>query len=45
MTTAATDFTGLKALFFNGTLTKSPEPSHTDLLIVISAATSWKPTA
>ena len=30
------DFTGLKALFFNGTLTKSPEPSHTDLLIKIS---------
>lgn len=30
------DFTGLKAIFFNGTLTKSPEPSHTDLLIQIS---------
>jgi len=30
------DFTGLKALFFNGTLTKSPEASHTDLLIKIS---------
>ena len=30
------DFTGLKAVFFNGTLTKSPEPSHTDLLIEIS---------
>jgi multimeric flavodoxin WrbA len=30
------DFSGLKAVFFNGTLTKSPEPSHTDLLIKIS---------
>jgi multimeric flavodoxin WrbA len=30
------NFTGLKALFFNGTLTKSPEASHTDLLIEIS---------
>src|SRR5579859_4052668 len=30
------DFTGLRALFFNGTLTKSPEPSHTELLINIS---------
>lgn len=30
------DFTGLKAIFFNGTLTKSPEPSHTDLLIDVS---------
>ncbi len=30
------DFTGLKAVFFNGTLTKSPEPSHTELLINIS---------
>jgi len=30
------DFTGLQALFFNGTLTKSPEPSHTDLLIDVS---------
>ncbi len=30
------DFSGLKAIFFNGTLTKSPEPSHTDLLIKIS---------
>ena len=30
------DFTGLKAVFFNGTLTKSPAPSHTDLLIKIS---------
>jgi hypothetical protein len=23
------DFSGLKAIYFNGTLTKSPEPSHT----------------
>lgn len=30
------DFSGLTALFFNGTLTKSPEESHTDLLIGIS---------
>lgn len=30
------NFTGLKAVFFNGTLTKSPEPSHTDKLIKIS---------
>lgn len=30
------DFSGLKAVFFNGTLTKSPEPSHTDRLIKIS---------
>jgi multimeric flavodoxin WrbA len=30
------DFSGLKALFFNGTLKKSPEVSHTELLIDIS---------
>lgn len=30
------DFSDLKAVFFNGTLTKSPEPSHTDLIIDIS---------
>jgi multimeric flavodoxin WrbA len=30
------DFSGLKAIFFNGTLSKSPEPSHTDRLIKIS---------
>jgi multimeric flavodoxin WrbA len=30
------DFTGLKAIFFNCTLTKSPAPSHTELLIDIS---------
>ncbi|HVV25873.1 MAG TPA: flavodoxin family protein [Candidatus Saccharimonadales bacterium] len=32
------DFSGLKAIFFNGTLTKSPEPSHTERLIKISQA-------
>jgi multimeric flavodoxin WrbA len=30
------DFTGLKALFFNGTLTKSPDASHTDKLVKLS---------
>lgn len=30
------DFSGLKAIFFNGTLTKSPDPSHTELLINVS---------
>jgi multimeric flavodoxin WrbA len=30
------DFSGLKAVFFNGTLSKSPEPSHTEQLIKIS---------
>lgn len=30
------DFSGLKAMVFNGTLTKSPEPSHTELLIDVS---------
>lgn len=30
------DFTGLKAIFFNGTLAKSPEKSHTELLINVS---------
>jgi len=30
------DFSGLKAVIFNGTLAKSPEPSHTDRLIKIS---------
>jgi multimeric flavodoxin WrbA len=34
--TPSYDFTGLKALVFNGTLTRSPEPSHTDILIKIS---------
>ena len=33
---ADADFSGLRALFFNGTLSKSPEPSHTDRLIKIS---------
>ena len=31
-----TEFAGLKAIFFNGTLTPSPAPSHTDSLIKIS---------
>lgn len=31
------DFSDLNALFFNCTLTKSPEPSHTDLLVRVSA--------
>lgn len=30
------DFTGLKAVFFNGTLARSPEPSHTQRLVEIS---------
>ncbi len=30
------DFSDLKAIFFNGTLTMSPAPSHTELLINIS---------
>lgn len=30
------DFSGLKAIIFNGTLSKSPERSHTDRLIKIS---------
>lgn len=30
------NFSGLKAIFFNGTLTLSPEPSHTEKLIKIS---------
>ncbi len=30
------DFTGLRAIFFNGTLTKSPQPSHTETLINVS---------
>lgn len=32
------DFSNLKAIFFNGTLTKSPAHSHTDSLINISQA-------
>jgi multimeric flavodoxin WrbA len=34
--TSEHDFSGLKAVIFNGTLTISPAPSHTDLLIKIS---------
>jgi multimeric flavodoxin WrbA len=30
------DFTGLKAMFINGSLAKSPEPSHTERLVAIS---------
>ncbi|MGF7229245.1 MAG: flavodoxin family protein [Candidatus Saccharibacteria bacterium] len=30
------DFSDLTAIFFNGTLTKSPAPSHTELLIDVS---------
>jgi multimeric flavodoxin WrbA len=30
------DFKGLKAIYINGTLTKSPEKSHTDILIDVS---------
>lgn len=32
------DFTGLKAIYFNGTLTPSPGKSHTELLIEASAS-------
>jgi multimeric flavodoxin WrbA len=32
------DFSGMKALFFNGTLTKSPDNSHTEKLINLSKA-------
>lgn len=33
MTDKKWDFSGLKAIYFNGTLTKSPAKSHTDLII------------
>lgn len=33
---ANSDLSGLKAIFFNGSLAKSPEPSHTERLIKIS---------
>jgi multimeric flavodoxin WrbA len=36
MDEVARDFTGMKALFFNATLKKSPEPSHTESLMKIS---------
>lgn len=36
MDASSYDFSDLKALIFNGTLTKSPEPSHTEKLIRIS---------
>jgi multimeric flavodoxin WrbA len=35
---AAPDFRGLKAMFINATLKRSPEPSHTDGLVTKSAA-------
>ena len=37
MATKTYDFNGLKAIFFNGSLSRSPEPSHTDKLIKLSA--------
>ncbi len=36
MTESKWDYSDLKAIYFNCTLTKSPEPSHTELLIDIS---------
>ncbi len=36
MTDKQWDFSDLKTVFFNGTLTRSPEPSHTEKLINIS---------
>ncbi len=36
MTDKTYDFSGLNAIFFNGTLTKSPGKSHTELLINVS---------
>ena len=36
MTTQSPDFTGLKALFFNGTLKRSPEVSNTEGLLALS---------
>lgn len=36
--TTTNEFEGLRALFFNGTLSKSPQPSHSDLLIKASMA-------
>jgi multimeric flavodoxin WrbA len=36
------DFSELSALYFNGTLTKSPQPSHTDLIIDASKAVMEK---
>ena len=33
MTDSTWDFSGLNAIYFNGTLTKSPAKSHTDLII------------
>lgn len=36
------DFSGLKAIVFNGTLTKSPAPSHTEKLIRLSTSLMQK---
>src|SRR4051812_7996140 len=36
MTDKNQDFSDLSAIFFNGTLTKSPDESHTDKLIKLS---------
>jgi multimeric flavodoxin WrbA len=36
MAAVPTDFKGLSAVFFNGTLSKSPAPSHTERLINVS---------
>lgn len=38
MTDSSTDFSGLKAMFFNGTLKKSPEVSNTEGLLELSMA-------
>ncbi len=38
MSDTQTNFSGLNALYFNCTLTKSPEPSHTEKLLDISKA-------
>lgn len=36
MSQVNTDFSDLSAIFFNGTLARSPEPSHTEKLVAIS---------
>lgn len=42
MTDTNRDFSGLNALFINGSLSKSPEPSHTERLAKISMAIMQK---
>lgn len=42
MTEQKWDFSGLKAIYFNGTLTKSPKPSHTEILMDISRSIMQK---